>query len=64
MYQDWTKEDVAYWLENTVKLQQHVITFLDIEVDGKSLDLIDDKDLEDFGINLKFHRKKILDGIE
>ena len=21
MYQDWTKEDVAYWLDNTVKLK-------------------------------------------
>ena len=63
-YQDWTKEEVAFWLENTLKLQKYVQTFLDNDIDGATLDYIGDDDLEDFGIKLNVHRKKILGEIQ
>ena len=64
-YQDWTTEEVAVWLEKTVKLPALKPKFQELGVDGSWFDLIEEGDLEgDFGISVRIQRKKILDAIQ
>ena len=64
-YQDWTTEEVAVWLEKTVKLPDLKPKFQELGVDGSWFDMIEEADLEeDFEISVRIQRKKILDAIQ
>lgn len=56
---------MADWLTNKLKLPQYSEKFKDIGVDGSIIEYITDTDLEkDFGIILRLHRVKIIEGIK
>lgn len=53
------------WLVNKLKLPQYSEKFKEIGVDGQIIEHITDTDLEkDFGIILRLHRVKIIEGIK
>ncbi len=63
-YRDWDTQDVSVWLKDMVKLPQYVAQFQEIGVDGQIIDHVTDIDLErDFGIKVRLHRVKIVEGI-
>lgn len=64
-YKGWDTQDVSDWLVNKLKLPQYSEKFKEIGVDGQIIEHITDTDLEkDFGIILRLHRVKIIEGIK
>ena len=64
-YRKWDTSDVSDWLINKLKLPQYSEKFKEIGVDGQIIEYITDTDLEkDFGIILRLHRVKIIEGIK
>jgi len=76
-YKDWDSNDVLGWLEEHLKLPQYKEVFGKISnfyltfwigglgIDGSLLDHIRDEDLQtDFGISVRLHRVKIIEGIK
>lgn len=55
---------MSAWLTNVLKLPQYGKQFEEIGVDGQIIDHVNDEDLEqDFGIKVRLHRVKIMEGI-
>ena len=64
-YKQWDTQDVSDWLTNNLKLPQYGKQFEEIGVDGQIIEFVTDSDLEkDFGIKLRLHRVKIIEGIK
>lgn len=64
--QPWNPNDIEKWSMNQVQLflrriglKQYLIQFIDYEVDGKTLLLLDIEDYENMNIYNKIHQKKI-----
>jgi len=56
---------VGSWLSKQIKLPQYSSVFEEMCIDGAIIDHVTDTDLEtDFGIAVRLHRVKIIQGIK
>jgi hypothetical protein len=60
----WTESQVGEFLGNACKLPQYIDEFSESSIDGSMLIDLSDSDLEELGVENKFHRRKILKKIE